>query len=301
MNKNNVHPIFSDIIKNKTYLVLIDPYINENNGYLRSVPLIERLSGYSLKTIITWEAGQNCKNPLNVCHNNLLYKLPIDSQNEIHFLGIAVNSEDDEKTNYIQRMIDCPTPRVFITDNCDFVASGWSESYLPLTQRSQVPPLFFSTELTLLLKQDTLESYVLPETKNLAFIELAFLYHKITGNKVSNLPLLFDYHSEKTAILPIWDWAINLIELKKQNVVADKPTFIFNAFRPWIEQNRHVKQVSEIIYEILESVRFKGETLIHERQKLLKSDRSRLEGIIRTNEDPTFQRLIRKQMERVQW
>jgi hypothetical protein len=301
MNKNNIHPIFSDIIKNKTYLVLIDPYINENNGYLRSVPLIERLSGYSLKTMITWEAGQNCKNPLNMCHNNLLYKLPIDSQNENHFLGVAVNSEEDEKTNYIQRMIDCPTPRVFITDNCDYVARGWIESYLPLTQRSQVPPLFFSTELSPLLKQDNLESYVLPETKNLAFIELAFLYHKITGKKNSNLASLFDYHSEMTAILPIWDWALNLIELKKQNAVADKPTFVFNALRPWIEHNMHVNQVRDKLYELLESVRFKAETLRNERQKLLKSDRSRLEEIIRTNEDPTFQRLIRKQMERIQW
>jgi hypothetical protein len=301
MNKIIIHPLFSDIIQNKTYLILIDPHIKENNGYLRSVPFIERLSGYTLKTLMTWEAGQNCKFPLNICHNNLSYKHPLDSQDEHNFLGIAVNAELDANTNYVQRMIDFPAPRIFITDNHDFVASGWSEAYLPLTQRSAFPPVSFLTELGVLLKRDNLDTYILPETKNLAFIELAFLYHKITGNKVSNLPHLFDYYSGMTSILPIWDWALMLIELKKQNVVADKPTFIFNALRPWIEQNRHVKQVSEIIYELLESVKFKAETLRNERQKLLRSDRSRLEGIIQSNEDPTFQRLIRKQMERVQW
>jgi hypothetical protein len=296
-----IHPLFSDIIYNNTFLVLIDPHIKENNGYLRSIPLIERLSGYSLNSIITWEAGQNCKTPLNICHNDIAYDLPLHAENESSFLAIAINSEQDEKTNYVQRMIDRPIPRVFITDNCDYVPTGWNMSYLPLTQRSHQAPIAFTTELGILLKQDKLESYVLPETKNLAFIELAFLYHTITGEKVSNLAALFDYHAEMTAILPIWDWALNLIELKKQNAVADKSTFVFNALRPWIEHNKHVNLVRDRVYELLESVRFNAETLRKEREKLLKSDKSWLMEKILADKDLTFQRLIRKQMEMVQW
>jgi hypothetical protein len=298
---NNIHPLFSDIIQNKTFLVLIDPHIKESNGYLRSVPLIERLSGYSLDTTIAWEAGKNCKKPLNICHNNLSFVHPLHVQNESRFLAIAVNSVNDEKTNYVQRMIDRPTPRVFITDNYDYVPSGWSLSFLPLTQRSHLAPLSFMTELGRLLKQDQLESYVLRETKNLAFIELAYLNHKITGEKVSNLVNLFDYQSEESAILPIWDWALNLLDLKDQNAVVDKLTFVFNAFRPWIDQHMYVNSVSNVVYEHLNSVNFNAKTLRDERQKILKLDKSRLMEKIQDDNDPTFQRLIRKQMERIQW
>jgi hypothetical protein len=298
---NKIHPLFSDIIQNKTFLVLIDPHITENNGYLRSVPLIERLSGYSLKTMITWEAGQNCKYPLNLCQDDLSYKHPLDSRCENHFLGIAVRMEQDETSNYVQRLIDCPTPRIFITNNCDYVPNGWSMSYLPITQRSHLPPISFTTELSSLLKKENLGSYVLPETKTLTFIELAYLSHKITGEKVSSLEKLFDYHSEMAAILPIWDWAIDLIELKKQNSVVDKPTFVFNAIRPWIEHNMHVGVIRDIIYELLDSVNFNREGLIKKRNSLLSANKTRILEKIRINQDPTFQRLIGRQLERIQW
>jgi len=291
--------MLQSIHKNKSFLILIDNQTNQSNGYLRSLPLLIRLTSNKLKKIVVWEPGRNCNKPLNLVNSKLLFIRPanVNFSDEIHV--VFGNDEYEKKYRHVERTIEMRIPSIIVVDRADFIPKGWKNVGKTLESKCSLPPLYFASEFTEYLKNSGLDEYQIPGTKNLVFAELNYFHNLLTGNSAAVLSDLFNFEEDKLSISPMWDWLLKLLLLKEENIVRNFRIFSFNAMRPWIERNKDVRLVADIFADFLRKMQYSKHQLIRLRKVKLRKINGLIKKIRKETKSNFIRNFIVNQLERV--
>lgn len=288
-----------DIHENKHFVIFIDTQTNQSNGYLRSLPLLIRLSGDGLKRTIIWEPGRNCNKPLNLLDLELLFIHPtnVTFSNEMH---VAFgNTEREEEYRHVERIVEMRIPSIIVIDRSGFIPKGWKSVGKTLESKCSFPPLYFRSEFVDYLSRSGLDEYQIPETMNLVFAELNYLNSLLTGKRAEVLGDLFNFDDDKLSASPIWDWVLKLLLLKEENRVKNFRIFSFNAMRPWIERNKDVRMIADIFTDFLRSLRYSKEKMIRVRKTKLQKTSSQFRSVLKEVKGNFMEGLVVNQLERV--
>jgi hypothetical protein len=286
----------NEILKNNSFLIFIDDQLGNSNGYLRSLHLLVRISDNKIRKVVTWEPGRNCNKPLNIFGPQLEFIHPTYFLNVKDVCCVFVNDEREEEYGYVDKYVEFEIPSIFVINHANFIPKAWRLSAKPLESKTQFPPRHFQVELNKYLNSTGLSGYQLTETKNLAFTEICYLHHHLTGERPKTLTELFAFDNDLLAISPIWDWAINLLTLKDENRVTNIYAFIFNAFRPLIERNKDVKKVASIYEDFLKKYHFNIKTLREARNRILKGIFERYKCLLNQTDKDILKSLLQIQM-----
>jgi hypothetical protein len=158
--------------------------------------------------------------------------------------------------HYVSYLVECQYPRIFVTTHQSFSPETWKIAGKKLEDRTPHLSVSFESLYREFLKNHHYSSFQLKETKNVELFLVATFTHAMTGKKVRSLFDLFDFSDPLLSLSPIWDWAIRLLEMKKENIVANMSVFIFNAWRPWIERNIYVDGIKTIYFDFLKDMQF---------------------------------------------
>ena len=260
-----------EVCATRSFIILVDTQLHESNGYLRSLPLLVRLYGQSIKRAVVWEPGKNCNKPLNISGIPIEFIHPSNFSPTDALTCVFANDEKDEVYRYVDKYVEFEVPSIFVLNHARFIPKAWNLSAKPLESKCQFVPRHFQVELNRYLEFTGLADFQLPETKNLAFTELCYLHNAVTSKRAKNLVDLFNFDDQRLAISPIWDWAINLLTLKEENRVANVYAFVFNAFRSLIEKNKHVEKTASAFNSFLKDCRYASENINQIRKAHLKT------------------------------
>ncbi|MEM2145819.1 MAG: hypothetical protein QW279_10685 [Candidatus Jordarchaeaceae archaeon] len=260
-----------EVLKKNSFIIFIDEQLANSNGYLRSLPLLIRISGNKIRNVIVWEPGQNCNKPLNLSLTDLNFIHPSSFFKTNELCCLFSNDEKDEMFRYVHKYVESEIPSIIVINNGNFIPNSWRISAKPLESKTYFPPYYFQSELNKYLNSKGLTLYQLPETKNLAFTEICYIHYAITSEKPKKITEIFDFEYDALVISPIWDWAINLLTLKKENKASNMEVFIFDALRPHIERNKDVEKVAIIFETFLKKYHNDIELIISTRKKIFKN------------------------------
>ena len=261
-------PILADLIHSNSYTTCIDPQFGYSNGYPRALPLLLSLPDQRPISIVTPQPGNNCTTPINLFSENVHFTTPVDVEFSDEFQIILVDRESESQCGYISRMIEYQSPKIFLVQESGFIPNSWIFSEKRLEDRASVTPIRFEQKYLATIRDYNLESFQMPETKNIFFVLLAYIQSLLTGRKPANLTDIFNYDDPRLTVTPIWDLAIRAIELRQDNHVQNNRVFLFNAFRPWLERNKDVSIVSQKIDNLLSLCKYQI-PLIKERRRAM--------------------------------
>lgn len=259
-----------ETVTTSSYLIFYDPHVTQNNGYARSLPLLDHLTQGCISDVIIRAPGNNCNKPLHLLETPVTYNHPDSLPQTGCLLCCFCQEKDEEETAYVSNLVERHLPRIFVVSGPGFIPKAWRSTQHPLEQRTPQLPHLYLEELNRVLQNEQLLSYQLRETQNLAIIQLNAVTTAITGDSRSTLADLFDFSDPLLSVLPQWDWLLNLGVLREENHVVDRDTFIFNALRPHIERNGDVMKVKDRFMEFLGKRSLKLPRLVEERRSLVK-------------------------------
>ena len=287
-----------EVYRTKSFMIFVDEQLHESNGYLRSLPLLVKL--YNIRRVVVWEPGRNCNKPLNISGFPIQFIHPSNFSPTANGLAcVFANDERDEMYIYVDKYVEFEVPSVFVLNHASFTPKAWKLSAKPLESKCPFVPRHFLVELNKYLESTGLTDFQLRETRNLAFTEACYLHNSITSERAKNLTDLFDFDDKRLAISPIWDWAINLLSLKEENRVANVYAFVFNAFRPHIERNKHVEKTASTFNSFLKRCRYDPEYLNRIRKTNLKTMTHESLLLLKETKEERLRSILKVQLERL--
>jgi len=281
-------------------MIFIDKQLYDSNGYLRSLPLLSRLSGKKLKRAIVWEPGRNCNKPFNLIETPIEFIHPSDFSHTDTLTCVFANDEKDEMYSYVDKYVEFGGPSILVVNHPNFIPKKWRFTGKSLESKCSFVPRNFHVELNKYLESNGLNDFQLLETKNLGFIELCYLHTSITSENPKNLNDLFDFNDKRLAISPMWDWVLKILSLKKENKVANVYTFVFNAFRPLVEKNKNVTKIASIFFSFLKGFGYSQEKVRKTRKRNFKDVKNECLLFLEETTEEKLRSIIKNQMERLE-
>jgi hypothetical protein len=259
-----------ELMKARSFMIMVDTQLSEANGYLRSLHFLARISENALRRAVVWEPGRNCNKPLDTTGTNLEFIHPrvFCFSDLLHC--IFVNDEKDGRYSYIDRYVEASIPSIVVVNRGKFIPKAWMWTGKPLESKSPFMPCGFEFEIDQFLTQNGLLDFQLRDTKNFAFTEINALHDAATSERAKTVVDLFDFDDERLSPSPIWDWAIALLRLRRENTVANMHVFLFNALRPLLERNKDVGAIASGFESFLKLHRNDEELVSENRKRKLK-------------------------------
>jgi hypothetical protein len=111
------------------------------------------------------------------------------------------------------------------------------------------------------------------------------------GKKSAEISDLFNFEEEILAITPIWDILVELLCNVKSDS-DDQFNDIFISLKPWIEDEKDVKSVSEKLYNILNEKNFDPSLIIETRDGYINNNHENFLQIYESCKDNEIQDYI---------
>jgi|GEM_PF-4767989 len=257
----------------------VDPQVSQSNGYLRSLPLLSRVSRVKFDKVVTWEAGKNCKVPLAFSTDSIGYVSPsAEVGSGVHC--VYANDETEEKFGHLAKYVESGRRIAVVVDHEGFIPSDWESSGKPVESKFEVLPKFYLREFNRYVEAKGLSAAgpfdPKTSTRNLALFEAGELHWAITGRRPKSPAELLDFQDDRLCISPIWVWAERLIKLKQENVVSNRLVFIFNALRPSIEINGVNGEMAKEYRDALQRFRWNGSAIQRQIEGMVRRCRDEL-------------------------
>lgn len=291
MKFGEVNSYIQDIIRNNNYLIIIDTQSSQPFGFLRSVPLLHEISGCMDLSIFYPEAAISGNHPLKLIQDiSFLDPSNCSDKNSILTL-IILNSEFEEETGYVSSIIETNTPKIFVGDCVGFTPKNWRYSGKSIEEKSIIIPLKYDRVYSEVIEKNCLQEFQLKRTKNIFFNNLYRLKYHLLGKKSAEISDLFNFEEEILAITPIWDILVELLCNVKSDS-DDQFNDIFISLKPWIEDEKDVKSVSEKLYNILNEKNFDPSLIIETRDGYINNNHENFLQIYESCKDNEIQDYI---------